>query len=69
MNDCVMTPVPKDHPCMQAWQFFKESEDFQRNAKHVLNSDYTEGALWFAFLQGWNRACLQLENNANNTKA
>lgn len=58
-----MTPVPKDHPLMLAWETYKATADYTNTRFHLetkfagdfrpLASEAIDGALWAAFERGW----------------
>lgn len=50
------SPVPSDHPMMQAWNAYKQTDDFANSAKWALEKQHTPGSLWAAFVVGWNAA-------------
>lgn len=56
-----MTPVPKDHPLMVAWEKYKATEDYANTRKWALHDAYADGSLWAAFEKGWNGAPAELE--------
>ena len=48
-----MTPVPKDHPLMIAWEAYKATDDYTNTKKWAGYEQHVEGSLWAAFVQGW----------------
>lgn len=68
-----MTPVPKDHPLMIAWEAYRDSLEYVNTlgwaitpkahladvvGTVMLDFPHVEGSLWAAFEHGW-RAALQ----------
>lgn len=51
-----MTPVPKDHPLMKAWDAYKKGDEYANTARWARSSEHTEGSLWASFEEGWRAA-------------
>lgn len=48
-----MTPVPKDHPLMLAWEAYKATDEYANTKKWAAYPEHVDGSLWAAFEQGW----------------
>jgi hypothetical protein len=47
------TALPKDHPLLNAWERYKQTEEFANNRKWAKHSDALVGALWSVFAAGY----------------
>jgi len=59
MSGGEMTPVPKDHPLMIAWDAYKATEDYANTRTWAGIPAHVDGSLWAAFEQGF-RAALSM---------
>lgn len=59
-----MTPVPKDHPLMRAWEAYRQTEDYANTKGWALHEPHVDGSLWAAFERGWRAANGALEEAA-----
>ena len=46
----VQTTIPKDDPMMIAWEKLKQTKEYENSRSGACRG---EGALWFAFVEGW----------------
>jgi hypothetical protein len=56
MTEGAMTPVHPENPLRQAWLRYQQTESYANTYKWITNeANHTvlEGALWSAFMQGW----------------
>lgn len=61
----IMTPVPKNDPMMKDWERFNANPDYENTKRWATVADHTEGALWTAFIAGWQIAMQRAETMAN----
>ena len=48
-----MTPLPQDHPLMQAWEAYKLTEEYTNSKHRAPSPQHIQGALWAVFSAGW----------------
>lgn len=53
MSGGVMSPVPKDHPLMIAWEAYKATEDYANSRTWAAIPAHVDGSLWSAFERGF----------------
>lgn len=47
------SPLPKDHPLLNAWERFKQTEDYANSKKWAAHPEHLEGSLWALFMEGY----------------
>lgn len=48
-----MSPLPKDHPIMIAWEKYKSSDAYANSFRWAEHEQHREGSMWAAFLAGY----------------
>ncbi len=51
-----MSPVPKDHPLMLAWEAHKKTEEYANSRNWAAHPQHVDGSLWALFSAGWQAA-------------
>lgn len=52
-----MQALPEDHPLMQAWRAYTQTDSFKNTRYWATKADeYVDGSLWAAFMAGWEMA-------------
>lgn len=51
-----MSPLPKNHPIMLAWDRYKSTDDYANSFRWAGHEEHRAGSMWTAFLAGFNAA-------------
>lgn len=51
-----MTEVPMSDPMRQAWERYKQTDDYQNTRRWALHEQHVDGSLWAAYCEGYKAA-------------
>jgi len=63
----VQTPVDKTSPLWKAWEAYKAGDEYENTKRWATVPEHTEGSLWAAFCEGFDRACRYVESGDSGT--
>lgn len=49
----VMAEIPVGSPLRDAWEEYKQGEDYQNTRRWALHEEHVDGSLWAAFMAGY----------------